>query len=568
MGAQEASMGSEQSTLSVVLDRRLSRRSALKVIGGGTVAAIAVACAPTSSSPSVAPGPSGTVAPTSSPAATAAPTTASNVIEGTINGQLLPTLPRGGNIALEMSNPGSLSPWTDTAFSAAEAVAPCHDWLEAFDYQRELRPSLAERLEIVDDTTLKYTLHEGATFHDGRPVTAAVVKELVEWVKNPDNESYLADPLADVTIEAPDERTVIVQLSKPHAGIRRTLSLLPIVPADSIAGQATKPMGCGPFLFEEWVRDSHISFRANPNYRNPDAPRLDTLRHSHFGDPVAGAQAFLAGETDFEYVVPAGLVEEFKARGEAGELKWYVGEQGFVYLGFNLRKAPYDDPRVRKALRLAVDRAPLADAPFAGLGRQLPIPMRPEFPYYPAGIEAELLVRDLDQARQLLAEAGFPTGFTDKLIVVRQGFPESMAVILQSQFAEIGLNVEIEALDQPTLLERRNSGDFTMLILGNLLDPEPTAYLARHFRTDGTWANRYGYSNPECDKNLDAAAATFDNDDRRDLYERALRVALIDDTSMISLTPEAFMYAYKPWTNGDQFGPTQFWKMEVASRTT
>jgi peptide/nickel transport system substrate-binding protein len=557
-------MDSLRSALSDLNSRAISRRTALKVIGGGTVATIAAACSPTSSeTPSTKP----TAATTATPAASMTAETG-NVITGTINGDLLPTLPRGGDLTLTMSNPGGLNPLTDTAAAVRANVSAVHDKLEAYDYQRRLRPSLASRLEIVDDTTLRYTLHEGATFHDGRPVTSTSVKEIIEWVQNPDNGSWVGGPLTDVTVEAPDAQTVVIKLPKPFAGIRRALADLPIIPVDSIESQGTSPLGCGPYIFEEYVRDSHLAYRANPNFRNSDAPRLDSVRIRHFADVSSALQAFLAGESDFTEIYLSGMIPEFKSREASGELKTYVGFEGFSYLAFNCEKPPFDNPQVRKAFRLAIDRAPLGDIPFGGVAPAWPVPMLPDSPYYPEGLEAELSVHDPEEAKRLLSEAGVQSGFTVKLLVNNLGYPELQGTILQSQLAEVGITIELEVMDVATLLDRRKSGDFGILLLGNLNDPEPTAILARHFRTGATWASAYRYSNPTADPIWDAAAATFDDAERKQLYEQALRIALIDDTAMVSFCPEAKTWAFKPWTNAEQYGPPLGLKFEVVSKST
>ena len=149
-----------------------------------------------------------------------------------IYGDLYPTLPRGGALVVGTTEqvPNTLDVLRDALGATGWNAAPAQDWLEHYDHKSRLVPSLAQSVEVVDDTTLRYTLHD-AQFHTGDPVTSESVKDIFEWVLDEANGSHLRDRFVGVTIEPESASTFLFKLDEPNAGIRVVAT-----PADHAGG--------------------------------------------------------------------------------------------------------------------------------------------------------------------------------------------------------------------------------------------------------------------------------------------------------------------------------------------
>lgn len=503
-------------------------------------------------------------------AATSAATAAGSVegVPGAIYSDVLGDLSPGGRVEIIVPEqvPDSLDQYRAALEASRDASDPAHDTIEAFDHNRELKPSLAKSVEIIDDTTLRYVLHEGITFHNGDPLTAESVKQTFEWIADPENATTKAGEIEGVSVEVEDEVTFVLRLAEPRAGIRASLTILPIFPVETADQQASEPLGAGPFLFKEWVRDGFVEYERNPDYWNGDAPPADTLRLNHFTDGTAGAQAFLAGQGDAVSFVPPPLVPDFQAREENGEFTTTVFESGVVYVGFNHNIEPYSDVRVRKAISLAVDRNEIAKLASAGLARPLYfLGLLPEDELYPAGLEYE---QNLDEARALLAEAGYPDGFSGTFLTSDLDLLQGTAVVVQDQLKEIGIDLELEVVDLDTMISRQfETQEFEILVLGDAIHPEPTLFVDGLIRSD-TGGNFSSYESEEANNLLRRGGSTLDVAERKKIYAEAFQKIFIDDVAILPVTTEPFMMAFRNSSNFDQYRPApRKWKYPIVAKT-
>jgi peptide/nickel transport system substrate-binding protein len=411
-------------------------------------------------------------------------------------------------------------------------------------------------VEVVDDTTLRYVLRP-AKFHNGRDVGADDVRQTVEWVQDPANGSARASVYEGVEVEVEDDRTILLRLPQPDAGFRHNLPRLPIVPIEEVGSQAEAPIGCGPFIFREWVRGSHIDYDMNPDYWNSEAPRLDTLRIRTFADTQAAASSFLAGELDFVEGIPVGLATEFDARAQAGDIDTGTIFPGWVFIAFQNEREPFNNTAFKRAISLALDRSAIATAFGGPLGAQ-PLsvgPLAPNHAWFPADLTIE---RNLDEARRLMADAGFADGYTGQQLVLRieqwAGSPDA-GVVVQANLAEIGIDIQLEVTDSATYVDRRESGDFDMYLSGWFMAPDPAFVLDSLFITDAS-SNSWRYSNEEVDELLTEARTILDDDERRrELYHRAIEIVFVEEPAMLAMCTEPNLFAHVTTTNGDQYRP-------------
>lgn len=474
-----------------------------------------------------------------------------------IYGDLYKTLPYGGNVVGGIPNqlPDTLDPIRGLSYATQHNSDPAHDWLEKYDHQATLRPSLAESRKLVNPTTLEYRLHEGVVFQNGRPLTAEDVKKTFELIRDPKTKSAAAPRVEGVDVEVVDERTVRLVLPRPNAGFRSNLTRVPIVPVETANQQGRHPLGCGPYLFKQWVRDAYTEWERNPKYWNPAAPRCETLRILHFRDSNSGADAFLAGQMDYLHEIPLARIDEFRRRADSGELKLYpLAGGGWTYLGFNHHVKPLDNPKVREAIRLAIDRDQMAQDAFNGVSQpQFAPSITPDHPYYKSMKSSIEYARDVERAKSLLAQAGFPNGFSIKLITLTYDYFAALGTVTKSNLKDIGIDVDVETVDLATYLDRCFSRkDYEMGIIGAELDPEVSSVVNPYLSTGGG-TNYFNYSNKQLDRLLQKGTETYDETKRASIYAEAYRISLIEDSAIVPLAKEVFISVHKPACNGDVF---------------
>jgi peptide/nickel transport system substrate-binding protein len=303
----------------------------------------------------------------------------------------------------------------------------------------------------------------------------------------------------------------------------------------------------------------------NPDYWNREAPRVDRLRINHYPDEESGAQAFLAGQVSYAVQVPLAQFPDYQARADQGDLTIDVIDAGWLYFGMNHEVEPYDNPKVRKAISLALDRRAMAQAPFSNLARpQWFGGIATNHPWYPADLEFE---RDVEQARSLLTEAGFANGFSDVLLTLGdKDYFVGINQIAQQNLAEIGVTIDLEVVDIATILERTfTTQDFTICSLGDAVHPEPAAQLDVYFSSNGG-NNYFNYSSDEADRLMRRARETFDEAGRQRAYREVFQLLFVDDIAAIPVTTEPSLGIYTG-TNVDQWGPDPIARMHYPIAT-
>ena len=531
----------------------LSRHALLQGMGAVGAAAAAAMLIPQSSASAAGRG----------LAASSAPPAAAQDI---IYGDLYPTLPRGGALVVGTTEqvPNTLDVLRDALGATGWNAAPAQDWLEHYDHKSRLVPSLAQSVEVVDDTTLRYTLHD-AQFHTGDPVTSESVKDIFEWVLDEANGSHLRDRFVGVTIEPESASTFLFKLDEPNAGIRGSLPRLPIMPVE-FAGNGETSVGAGPFIFDGWERGSFVDYRINPDYWTDEAPRVDSLRIRHFADSTSGTQTFLAGEMDYLYPASFPEFEVLKQRVDAGEFQMVVTEPGYCYIVPNAERQPFDNPAVRQAVMYALNRQRMAEVGFGGpegVGRVLEFPVVPEHPFFPGDLS---IGQDVEKAKSLLASAGLADGFSATMISPDFTYFSAIATLAQQDLAEIGIDLDLVILDISSLIDRAISqSDFDLCVLGNALDPELAAVVLPMLGT----GNYFNYSNPDVDAAIRRGQMTFDDAERAAAYHEVFDLAVVQDAALITVTNEPLINVFRNTTNGTDYkpDPLAIWHWPVASTT-
>jgi len=410
---------------------------------------------------------------------------------------------------------------------------------EKFDYVGELAASVQQS---ADGTVFTFTLHDGVKFHDGRPLTSADAKYTLDLVfsstfaksasfyegTGASRKSYIT------SVAAPDEKTLIVTLTKPWTGLLSNLVPVSIIPKDSYATQKDHPLGSGPFKFLSYDGSQALDLEANPDYWE-GAPKIQSLRVRVIPDTNALQAELRSGRVDIAPLPTSLSPDAIKQLGQDPNLQvlQFPGSN-LNLLTVNCSQTPLNDVRVRQAVAYAVDREGLIRDLLLGQGK-IAHSILPEESW--AYIPGRIYSFDPAAAKKLLDEAGFkdPDGdgpqmrFAKPVIFKASGSSTSAknyAGVIQNYLKNVGIPVSIETSELNTLLDELRRGNFQIAYgqwVGGNQDPIfykdlfATAEIPSETRAA---RNRSRYSNKELDALLDEAVNTFDREKAKGLYAR------------------------------------------------
>jgi peptide/nickel transport system substrate-binding protein len=400
-----------------------------------------------------------------------------------------------------------------------------------------LEPALATSWEVTPDGKLwTFTLREGVTFHDGSPFDAEAVVFTFERIIDPDHPAHDAEILNEALykdiekVQADGSDRVRFHLARPVArGLflgNLTVYTAFIVPPGKLATEADRadfgrnPVGTGPFVFDRWEAGQRITLRAFPGYwgGKPSVERVVVLAIKE-----NGSRRRLI-ETDEVDAVDGVNPIDVARLGEADGVR-VIEQPGMSvgYLAFNCAKKPLDDPRVRRALALAIDREAIVRLNFHGYAQVAPQVTPPTVLPLPEGQTAP--VRDLDEARRLLGEAGIEDGLKLTLWAMpipRPYMPEpkKIAQLIKGQLAEVGVTCEIVTYPWDIYLNKTRQGEHDMCLLGWTADvADPDNFLFVFFHSANLKGTNFSFfSDDALDQELGRAQSLKDEAARRRLY--------------------------------------------------
>ncbi len=371
-------------------------------------------------------------------------------------------------VAMQLEPP-NLDP-TGGAAQAIDSVVYSNifEGLTRFMSDGSIVPGLAESWDISEDgLTYTFHLHDGVTFHDGTTMDAEDVKFSLDRARAPDStnaQKGLFASIAEVTVI--DPLTVQITLSAPNGSLLFNLAWgdAVIVAPESIDTIASNPVGTGAFMFQTWVQGDRIDIVRNPNYWGTPAS-LESATFRFISDPTAAFAAVMAEDVDVFVGFPAPEnLPQFEADPRFQVL---VGStEGETILAMNNAREPFDNPLVRQAVAHAIDRQAIIDGAMYGIGTPIGTHFAPHNPDYVdlTGISAY----DPDRARALLAEAGFPDGFTTTLKLPPPSYARRGGEIIAAQLRAVGIQTEIENQEWAQWLETTFRGrDFGLTIVSH-----------------------------------------------------------------------------------------------------
>ncbi|WP_053960283.1 ABC transporter substrate-binding protein [Sulfobacillus thermosulfidooxidans] len=493
-------------------------------------------------------------------------TSSSSPSGGTSNGKLI--------IGYE-ADATSLDPGQVTDINSGQVLNQMYDTLVQYNSQGQLIPDLATSWSSSPNhLQYTFTLRKGVRFSNGDPLTPASVVYSFERMLNPQNPGYKYGPypfgaffygdISNVTADGNDK--VIFSLKQPEASFLQSLTVLTGAIVDpKVALQDGKTFslhgaGTGPYMLESWQRGQQLVLKPNPYYWGPK-PQLSKVVFVPIVQSSERATDLESGSVNM-VVNPAPVdLSQIRAAGDvvqmqAGPHIWWIG--------MNLLQAPFSSVKVRQALNYAINRTAITKNILYGTGIPADQPLSPDQMGYNPHVNPYHY--NPQKAKQLLAEAGYPNGFTATLLVPTSGSgmqnPVSMATAIQGELAQIGVKINIEQIDWGTFLNKIAEGAkaanlqmWELSWMDSAVDP---SLVLNPLLASSSWPPGFNtgfYKDPRVDALLQEAELTPSDSERAKLYQEA--EALINhDAPWIFVDHAKAVVAYSPSVKGFHLNPT------------
>lgn len=478
---------------------------------------------------------------------------------------------RADLVFLNGAEPETLDPAIITGQPEGRIADALFEGLTSFDAGGEAKPGVAESWELsADRLTYSFHLRTNAAWSDGNPVTAddfvrswrrTLAPETASeyayqlyYVKNGRlfNEGKLKD-FSQVGVKALDAHTLQVVLENPTPFFLDlcafpTLLPVPVKLIEQVGDSWIKPgklIGNGPYLLKDWRINDHIRLEKNPRYWDRDKVALGTIDVLPMAKANTALNFYLSGLADLSMdkgLIPPALLNDLRKRNDFHSAPFL----GTYFLRFNTTKKPFDDPRVRQAFSLVVDRNTLVEK----ITRAGEVPAFSLVPPGTAGYQPpEGLHPDLERARRLLAEAGYPKGKGFPLVgyLYSEGeLNEALAVELQGMFrSALGITINLQRQEWKVYLRSLSSLDYDLARstwVGDYRDPN--TFLDMFVTNGGN--NRTGWSNAQYDQLIASAAKELDPKKRFEIFQKAERLLIVDQAPICPLYFYVGIQLYDP----------------------
>ena len=462
----------------------------------------------------------------------------------------------GGNLINAMAGEPSNLIAMIAGDSASSAIAGnIFNSLLKYDENLNYVPDLAESWEISNNQkTISFKLKKGLQWADGKPLTSADVLFTWKLITNPNTRTpYASDYQLVKKASTPDPLTFKVTYESSYAPALDTWASLHILPKHILKDEdinntffSRKPTGSSYYKLYEWISGQQVTLKANDKSVS-GTPLIKKLISRIIPDTSSQFLELTADNIDVMNINPIQYQRVFPARKDLQQKIALYKElgNGYTYLGFNLKKAPFNDIRVRQALNYAIDKDEVIKGVLLGLGEAISSPYKPgtrwnnpnlsPYPYSPS------------KALELLADAGYIKDKNGSLtkdgkplkfeIITNQNKQREMtAVLIQRRLQEIGVKVSIRVIEWASFVNRFiKTGDFDVVVLGWGLSLDPDQYNIWHSSQQGPGQfNFLGYSNKTVDQLLELGRKELNPHKREKIY-REFSKHLLEDSPIVYL---------------------------------
>ncbi len=451
--------------------------------------------------------------------------------------------------------PQGLDPGLAVVGSSHQIIDLVYSRLTNLDAEAKVVPDVAKSWDISDDgKTYTFHLRDDVFFQNGDKLTAEDVVFTFNRLTDPKTGyAYATQWESFKSAKALDDSTVQVELTQPTGPFLTFLafpgsSIVPKKEVEARGNLSDSPVGSGPWNFVSYQPGSKLVLERNDKYYGAK-PALQKLDIAYITDPTERANALLGGTVDFASQIDPKdydrIVETpgFKGSEQVGGRWFFIMTQDTV--------SPLDNPKVRQAISLAVDRDVLSEVQFFGHAKPLLGAPIPEWNWAYAGdLQPFSPKADPEAARKLLAEAGYPDGLNLKLKTMSLVELASQAPLLQDMLKKAGINLEIEKMDNAVYLDKVwGGGEFeisNMYWLSPLADPDDFLYL--NYKC-GSGMNPQKYCNKDLDVLLEKARYSSSQEERAKYYHQAQEL-ILKEMPLVPLVIQTNLDAFSDKVSG------------------
>ena len=498
-------------------------------------------------------------------------------------------------------DPETIDPALNSAVDGGNMLLHSFECLLAVDENGQLVPGQAESWETSEDgLTWTFHLRDGLKWSDGSdltandfvyswkrvcdPMVAAPYAETVLSMVEGYDKAIEGD-LDALQVAAQDDNTLVVTLNAPcsyFGSLAAFATLSPVQEAtvtangDAWATSAETYISNGPFYVSEWVPGSYIMMSKNPYYWNADAIKLDGIKWNLIEDSNAAYSAYQTGEVLMIKDVPTEEIPSLKDNAD-----FHVDPIiGTYYISMNLERDAFKDARVRKALSLAIDRDYVANTLMQGTYSPADNFMGPgwidmdgkQFKDNANGGQSYIDVTnyeaDLEEAKQLLADAGYPNGEgfpTISYTTNDAGYHKVVAEYLQQAWAELGIDLQVDIVEWASFTPMRRNGDFDVARNGWVGDySDPSNMLDLFYSTNGN--NDGKFNNADYDAAINLSRTTLDPTERSQALHDAEDI-LMEETGCIPVAYYNDFWLQSDKITGSWHSPYGYWYFMYADIT-
>jgi glutathione transport system substrate-binding protein len=462
------------------------------------------------------------------------------------------------------SEPNSLDPAVGTG-PFQSIMNGMYEGLVAWDEKLQLQPKLATSWKpSADGKQWTFTLRQGVKFHDGTPFTSEAVKTTVDHILDKNTASTRRASYTLIQkVDTPDPNTAVFTTDPPSPdlpflladGSVRIISPTALQKYGKDFGR--NPVGTGPYKFDEWVPNDHVSGVINPDYWGTK-PLVRRLVYKPVPEASARVVVLRTGEADVVFNLPPADQDSLKQNQNL--VVNNTPSLTVVMIELRVTKPPFSDKRVRYALNQAIDK----DAIIKNVMRGQAFPLRtPGIEGIYGTADFDLLPYDAAKAKSLLADAGLASGFDMTLFYVSGRWPGDDQVIqaVQGYWSQVGVRAKIIKGDNAALVDylaRDPDQNPGLAIMPQRSSFYLDYHLFRMYQTDATHANaaqRSGYSNPEVDRLIKAEQSDFDPAHRLTTFQQAQKL-IWDDQPFVYLFQQTSLWGQQKSASGFIVPPT------------
>ena len=440
--------------------------------------------------------------------------------------------------------------------SASSAIAgQIFNALLKYDQNLGFEGDLADSWTISDDyKKITFNLKQDIKWADDKPFTCEDVLFTWKKVTDPDTRTpYGSDYQLVSSASCANNHIFIAEYDEPYAPALETWASLHILPEHLLKNEnindtyfSLNPTGTNFYALDEWTTGQQVKLKTNPNSVH-GRPLLEKKITRIIPDLSSQFMELIAGNIDFMNINPIQYSRVFPSRSELNDKINLYKEMGngYTYFGFNLKKKPFDDLNIRKAISYAINKEEIINGVLLGLGEEITSPYKPGTYWENKSINK--ISFDVSKSRELLEKSGYQLNANN--IYEKDGKPlafeiltnqnkqrEMTAVLIQRRLQDIGIDVSIRVIEWASFVNRFiKTGEFEAVVLGWSLSLDPDQYSIWHSSQDGPGQfNFIGYNNPRVDTLLENGRKELKNEKRKQIYDEFSKI-IYDEQPIIYL---------------------------------